>query len=420
MSNHDCERAIWLSSLATFLFFAIALIVPSGYSLGAALLFLAALYTCRRTALHRLELEDRLIVFALAIFFVSYGLGALLNNLNGGEFDKSSRFLFAALTLPFLRVFSPKPGCFWSGLAIGAISAGMFASWQVLVEGEYRAGGFMNMIQFGNISILFGLLCLSGMGWVIMLPHNGKFFWLMLLIAGVILGVTGSILSGSRGSWLALPLAVGMICYGFADQLKRSQTVLVCITAISIIVGVCFIPQTGIQERVSLAVRETAAYFDSGDASSSVGARFELWRAAYHIGMEKPLLGWSDKEAYQQEKARWVEQGWLDSFIIPFSHPHNDFLYVWVRRGLLGVASLLMLYILPLWLFIKEFRSVDGEIRCYAISGVVLVLSYMTFGLTNATFIHNGGVMVYSFSLIIIWSLFQKARKNSGERLSHY
>ncbi|MEO8599218.1 MAG: hypothetical protein ABI656_05255, partial [bacterium] len=84
-----------------------------------------------------------------------------------------------------------------------------------------------------------------------------------------------------------------------------------------------------------------------------------------------------------------------------------------VKRGLLGLIALLALYLIPLALFVRRVRDKSKAVRPYAVAGVLLSVSYISFGLTQSFLTHNNGVMIFAFTLVIIWSLLS-AQEDSG------
>ncbi|MBE0507364.1 MAG: O-antigen ligase family protein [Marinospirillum sp.] len=405
---------VYYTSFAVFLFSAISLVVPTGYSYGAALLFLGSLvYVWRPAAWKALEWDDWKIVFALIFFSAVWVLEVLLYEQGISGVDKPSRFLAAALVLPFLLRFSPLPVFFWSGLALGSILTGSWSVWQKIVEEVSRAGGFTNTIQFGNISMLMGLLCLAGLSWAYLQPR--RVFWLIFLFAGFVMGVLGSVLSGSRGGWIALPIAFFVLYRGYSDFLRWHHALYILLGLLVLASLVYSIPQTEVRHRVQLAAAEVQDYLETGNARSSVGARLEMWHAASRMIAEKPLLGWGS-QGYMAAQARMAEEGVVDRFILRFDHPHNEYLNVTSKRGLLGLAALLLLYFIPLRLFYKGFRISCLQCRSYAVAGAILSVTYIDFGLTQVFFSHNSGVMVYSFMLVVLWSIFVTSHQFRGSR----
>ena len=97
------------------------------------------------------------------------------------------------------------------------------------------------------------------------------------------------------------------------------------------------VPQFGVQSRIQSAVSDVQTYF-AGDSHTSVGARFEMWRGASQLFMQKPLFGWGEA-GYEPAMRALVEQGRVDKVVEGFTHPHNELLDAAAKRGLLGLAA---------------------------------------------------------------------------------
>lgn len=393
---------IIFTSIAVFLFSAIALVIPSGASFGPALLLVGSAVLLRRRAGIRLADAEVVLMAVLGLYFI---VGSLVNLMHGApyrEYDAPLRFALAIPVLLLLRVFPPMPRFFWSGVALGAISSGLYAAWQIFSEGYMRAEGHTNPIQFGNISVLLGILCLAGLAWAGSQPRRA--FWHALMVCGISLGLLGSFLSGSRGSWISLLIAlpVAYFCHGGAWTRRH---VAACAAAVLLLFGVLqAAPQLPMEARIELAVTETQDYFDSGASTTSVGARLEMWRAGLLLVPQRPWLGWG-KAGYVQQEAHLVQAGKIRLIPGEHNHLHNDYLDALVKRGLAGLAALLALYLVPLALFARRIRDGNPAVRPYAAAGVLLIVCYMAFGLTQSFLTHNNGVMTLAFMLVILWSL---------------
>ncbi len=149
----------------------------------------------------------------------------------------------------------------------------------------------------------------------------------------------------------------------------------------------------GLERRLQATVSEAHGYFTSGSAHNSVGGRLEMWRTGLLISLEKPVLGWGS-EGYRQRKAELVAAGLADPYVMDHSHAHNEYIDAVVKRGALGLAALLALYLVPLRFFSRAMRrSRHDPVRPYALAGVLLIACYVTFGLTQAFLTHNNGAM---------------------------
>jgi O-antigen ligase len=120
------------TSLAVFLYSAISLIVPSGFSVGAGMLVLGCLVLLKKRDVP-LSGEDKLVMAVFAFYFL---VAVAMNLLHGEiikEYDQPLRFLLAIPAVLVLRAYPPSPAMFWSGLVVGGILAGLFTGWQNLI-----------------------------------------------------------------------------------------------------------------------------------------------------------------------------------------------------------------------------------------------------------------------------------------------
>lgn len=396
------------NTCAVFLFGALALIVPSGYSIGAVMLLLgSAVLLIRRPALH-LTRQDNLIIGAMVIYAVVSMAGAWWDGQGARSFDKPSRFIFAVPVVLTMIAYPPRLSSLWAGLAVGAIGAGGWASWQKLAEGAWRATGYTHVIQFGNLSMLMGILCLAGVGWAWYQPR--RLPWVAFLVGGALMGILGSLLSGSRGSWLSIPFVLVVLYLSYGRQLpaviKGGVLILLVIAGTS----VYMVPQLGVQSRVHQAYDDVARYVSGENLRSSVGDRFEMWKGASHLIQEKPLLGWG-QVGYRDGMKSLADNGLINPYVTVYGHPHNDFIDTWAKRGLVGLIALLALYLIPLRLFFSQLTHPNHDLRSLAAAGVLLPVAYINFGLSQAFLAHNSGVMMYAFLLALLWGSFSVRAK---------
>ena len=395
----------YYTSMAVFLLGAIALIVPSGYSLGAVMLVLGAVVIPWLKPRLDLSRADTAIISVLC----GYSLVGIVWGWWGGEglrdVDKPLRFLLAVPALMLVMAYPPRRAFLWSGLAMGAIGAGSWAAWLKLVEDVPRAAGHTHPIQFGNLSMLLGVLCLAGLAWSVMQRRRG--LWVLLLSVGAMCGVVGSLLSGSRGGWVGVPFILLVLYRGYWSQLtsrfKLSALAMILVGAFL----VYSVPQTGVQDRIYQAFDDVARYASGESRTSSVGARFEMWRGATRLFLEKPLVGWGES-GYTDGMVRLAEGGVIDPMVASWGHAHNEFLDALAKRGVIGLLALLALYLVPMRLFAKNMAHTNLEDRSLAVAGVLLSVAYIDFGLSQVFMAHNNGVMMFAFLLIILWGMSRK------------
>lgn len=393
------------TSVSVFLFSALALIAPSGYAVGALLLLAGSVTLLNRGSL-KPDREDKLLTLLFFSYFAVHVALNVVHGARGTEYDAPVRFLLVIPVVLLLRRTAPFVACFWGGLAVGAIAAGSYAAWEIMVLELDRVGGNTNPIQYGNIALLLGLLSLAGMAWARQQQRAG--LWSAFLLAGAAMGIAGSLFTGSRGSWLALPVAFAIMAYCYRGAITKGQFLAAMTVTVAALVAATAV--TDLTARIQLAYTEASGYLHarkpqvSDDANNSVGARLEMWRMGWMLIPEHPLLGWG-KKGYMQEAARLADTGVVHPVVTEHAHLHNGYLDATVKRGILGLISLLTLYVCLLALFARHVKRASISAKPYAVAGLLLPACYMTFDLTQAFLTHINGVMMLTFLTAMIWAL---------------
>jgi O-antigen ligase len=402
-----------LISFGVFIFFALSLSVPSGYSYGAALLFLtSAVFLYQRWSGLRLSLEDKVIACAMLSIFLVSVLAYVLQDNELKTLDQTSRCLLAIPILLVLLKHPPRLGALWGGVIAAGISASAVAAWQYYVLDVSRPTGYMtSAIPFGDISLMAGILCALAIPWGV---KQGRFaaHWCSALVLGFGGGLYASILSGSRGGWLAVPAVVLLTCVCFANRHNYKRILAGLGAAIAITIALFNMPNSGLKYRYDLAVYQATQYFHQNDAiGTSVGVRLEAWRAALVSIPKKPLIGWGYAD-YQTELERMADGGEIYSYIPKLANTHSNYLEVWLHQGTLGLLALLALYILPFAYFCRRFRSQDRIVKVLALCGASLLSSFFIFGLTQVILGRNNGIVFFLLTLIVLWASMRDQERN--------
>jgi O-antigen ligase len=166
------------------------------------------------------------------------------------------------------------------------------------------------------------------------------------------------------------------------------------------ILGVQFGLSKVIQFRVTDAIVETVAFIETNNQDSPVGSRLAMWRfAVHHIG-DAPLLG-IGKQGWISLRDQGIANGELSAvYISQLTHLHNEYLDSVIKRGLIGLALLLVLYLGPMIFFFRPYlNAINVEVKSLAMAGMVIPMMFMDFGLTQVFLSHNSGRMV----LVSLW-----------------
>jgi len=146
-------------------------------------------------------------------------------------------------------------------------------------------------------------------------------------------------------------------------------------------------------------VAEFNDFFETGRQDTSVGARLAMWSLALDGVAQAPLLGVGDAGWIKMRDAA-IDDGRLNAFSSTFTHVHSEYLNIVLKRGLVGLALYMTLYLVPMVLFFKPYlQDRRQEVRAFAIAGMVIPMMFMDFGLTQTFLSHNSGRMV----LVSLW-----------------
>jgi O-antigen ligase len=311
--------------------------------------------------------------------------------------------------------FEPRASWLWMGVAVGAVGSGLAGLYQALVLALPRANGFTNAIQYGNLSMLLAVMS----GLLLVVQWKRWVLWQRwLLVAAIVLGGTGSVLSQSRGGWLALVLLLP-VCAWLLVRTTGQRRVYWGLCAIAL-AAAALSQVPAVEQRVDEARHEMQTYQQQGDGRSSVGQRLAHWKLAWQMGWDRPLTGWG-RAGYEAEKARRVAAGLAHPVVLEFSHAHNEALDLFAKRGLPGVLLLLAFYGIPLVMFWPTAHRIrdgagkmDRESLSLCLMGVLLPLSYIGFGLTQVFLAHNSGNMFYLFMCPLLLAALHERRARIG------
>ena len=402
------------ASLGAFMVPGLALWLPSGYSYGAVLLLLAALSSAptwwRSPA-------PRAAWWLMAAFLGMAGLWMLdVGAAWGmGSMERPFKYLLALICLFYLMTFQPRAAWLWAGIAVGAMGGGLVGLYQTGVLRLPRANGYTNAIQYGDLSMLLGLMS----GVVLVAQWRQWSAWQRgLLVIAVALGMAGCVLSQSRGGWLALVLVLP-VCTWLLVRTTGQRRIYWGLGALAL-AAVALSQVPAVERRLDEARQEMQIYQERGDGSSSVGQRLVHWRLAWEMGLDRPLTGWG-RAGYTQEKARRVAAGQVHPSVLEYGHAHNEVLDLFAKRGLLGVLLLMVFYGIPLAIFWPTAArihdgsgKVDNESLSLCLVGLLLPLSYIGFGLTQVFLAHNSGNMFYLFMCPLVLAALHERRARMG------
>ena len=412
-----------LASVSAFLLGALTLLLPSGYAYGAAVFIVFAMASFPLWAKERLS--DRSAVWLALVFAVMGAVWIFGADLDRGlsALNKPFRYVLALACIPVAFLYPPKGRWLLWGIAVGAAFGGLRASYDIFVLGYERAWydaahqSSSGVIQYGNMSGLFGLIC-----WVQWAVFHERWSWRRsaLMLACVFLGVLGSLLSQTRGGWVALVLCMVPLLWLIYRYVANHRFIYAVLGLLAVVMALLWHQSSYLQERWSLARDEVAGFVKNGEADNSVGHRLAHWKLAWDMGLEKPLTGWGEA-GYAEQKRLRVEKGEAPPSVMYYGHAHNEWFDMFVKRGVIGLVGLLLFYAVPLALFWptqarvqRPDRTIDPEALCLRLAGMLFPLAYLGFGLTQVYLAHFNGNMIYLFMVLFFMAAIRGHQRGHG------
>jgi O-antigen ligase len=377
-------------SLVIFLLPALALTTPIGAGLIEFTVLFAALYYAKPLWLQRGAFfhPAHLVVIAFAL---NLAVALVSVAWYGGKFssvENPLRMFLVTGAIGLVVLTRPKAEWFWYGLFAGAFGAAMLALYQRFGLHMDRAGGFHQIIMFGDIAMAMALMSLAAIRTFSGTP------WAPLPYVGFFCGLCASVLSGTRGGWVALVLAF-IPLYSYGRRSAGRKILVVAAAGAMLLVAACFIPQSGVADRIT-AVSQEIELYHQGNIWTSIGTRFEVWTGAWTMFVEHPWFG-VGRANFNPALNELIARGDINPAMNGFFHAHNEMLHALATQGMVGAVTLLLLYALPFLFFMRCLRRGDAS-QPYALAGLLLVLSFTDFGLTQVLFAHHIGAAFYALT----------------------
>lgn len=309
------------------------------------------------------------------------------------EADNRLRLLTLPLFALMVYAYRPSRRWLWAGALVGLAGAFVLALYQVHGGLDRALGWTANAIVFADA--LIALIVLA-----VFCRPPGELLWTTLACA---LGVAAVALSGSRGVWpgLAIVLLVGLLVSGGRAR-KLSWTVLAALIVAA--VAALWVAPLAQQTRMHELLSDVDRLRD-GDTASSLGARVTLLELAGTTFVEHPLtgVGVGSFEHVVMATPQCAPPTPRIGFC-KLGHAHSDVPEWAATMGLPGLIAILGIYLLPLVLFARRLRErPEGRSRSTALAGLVLVLVYITCGLTQSMFAHQLIASLYAAAIGVLY-----------------
>lgn len=347
-----------------------------------------------------------------------------INNVSLGiwsssEFEKLLRF---ALAIPVCWMLMRVPRNWlrhvqWS-LLFGAIVGSLMLIYIVLSPSLGRGavsdfGGRYNAVGFADLTIFFGLASLLTLPWTL---SRWPRLEAALKLAAVPLSIYAVWVSQTRSSW-ALLVIFGVV-YLLTKRRWTRRTKLLFLTGLVLVMtAVAAISWQSKDSRWKKVISDLDRY-EHHDRDTSVGIRIQLWKASWLMFQESPLVG-VGVPSFRSELAKLEQQGVVTEEVsIGYGEPHNDMLGALAGYGLLGLLSILALYLIPAAIFWRRSASDDPVVHVGSQIGLLFCLGYFVFSLSEMMFRNMRSVPIYALTVVVLYALTSARTGLAQQRLA--
>jgi len=366
----------------------------------------------RKNNIHfSLNREEKVFIYLVLFWFFWQFFGVVYQPLDYeyesireqfSAFDNASRWLLLLPIFFLLRRHIVDWRLMAVGMSIGVIISVGVAHYEVYYLNIDRADGLSNhTIPFADLMVAADLIL-----WMFMIQawnSQQKMLSYFLLIASIV-AFYGSLLSVTRGAWLAylfmlLIWLVYVIKQSFFDK-KHLLSKPVLFRLLFAIIIFFSVSQTEQYQVLKSRTQSTIDNFSSSNYEGASSNRIHIFKDAITHAKQHPFgIGTRNFEK-------------IDPNGYPFN-AHNQILNVWVENGIQGVISLVLLIMFLLRFFWKNLNHANTIIGIYASSGLMLIVSYIIFSQSHTIFDHHQTLIFFIFYLYFFFAQIQALNRTN-------
>ena len=204
------------------------------------------------------------------------------------------------------------------------------------------------------------------------------------------------ILSGMRSLWPILVLAPLVPLFVFRSRIGRAAfgriALLACVAAL--LLG--YLSYDIVQPRVAVIAEDYARIVHQSDYDNSLGQRLKMWRVGLEVAAEKPIFGRGPGEVMNLPEE--AGEGGRGEPVYTYTHFHNFLVNAMVRSGIVGLAAVLFMLVLPVWICASRPRDDIGDFGFAML--LLLELSYVLSGLFGIMLGHDIADTLFIYGII--------------------
>ncbi|MDD4914326.1 MAG: O-antigen ligase family protein [Methylococcales bacterium] len=210
----------------------------------------------------------------------------------------------------------------------------------LIVRSGREPGIFMTNYSTQSMAFIAALLCCLFLAKDVRLAGRRQYLWaaMALFLFNIL------IISPARSGYLALLPALafaGVVLYGF----KRLPLVLGAVFGILLIAA---FSSSTLQQRFKQGLAEQNSY-QSSDKLTSIGIRMVFYTNTLELIKARPIFGYGTS-SFKNTYTDLVSSKYRDWRSQSTTDPHNQYLFIWLENGLIGV----LLFLAYIWTAIRQ------------------------------------------------------------------
>lgn len=352
-----------------------------------------------------------------AILPLAYFFRMLVSDFDHRLLDKVVRFILIIPIYWIVRSYGISASKVLVCISASVLVAGLDSFSQVS-NGIDRVSGasIPSPIPFGNFALLFGVLSI-----LLIFPEKegGYTGWPKWVgVAGFLAGIFTSVASGTRGGWVAIPFFLWIFWNFFGSRNKLVSYALAITIVVVMPLLAYFVP--AISDRLAIGISEAQSFlsrsglWSSGDVSTSIGLRLDMWAAGIDAFRSAPMLGLGFT-GFNEFLHHRVELGLThpDFEATGFKHLHCEVITTAAKIGLMGLFALAVLWVGGTRWFLRDTMNMDTNGKIFRVMGLITFTAMIAYSMTDSMFGMTLHSMVYTMLLGISAGGLRHAELNS-------
>lgn len=225
---------------------------------------------------------------------------------------------------------------------------------------------YLDPIIWGNFSLILGFMSLAS------IQSNDHLTLKFYKISGLALGLSMSLLSGSRAGWVAAVIMTFILLALNRKKIKILNFAIYTFSMVLILI-ILYIFMENFRLRIDNAIYEFSEWFENSQRDSGTSIRLNMLRISSHLFMLSPWIGFGEFSNLPLEKIptinSFADPGSI--FTIQCCGPHNDFAAQALKFGALGIFSFVLTYCVPIYIFLKSKYAQSAMMGIMLCSGIL-------------------------------------------------